>query len=121
MSNLPTPISRKEFLDLSAKSDLQHQQVCERIDKLISKSEELMLITHVGLKALYLVPVTFGFISITGTFLWYDKIPVWLWFLMNLVLMTPFYEHAVRLIMQIFPKIGGRNILANGNVGGKYT
>ena len=101
MANSLSPISRDEFMILSEKADTQHH-------RLVAKIDELVMITHVGLKALYLVPVTLGFILMTGTFLWYDKISVWIWLMMNLILMTPFFGEGLKMLLPFFGKEGGK-------------
>lgn len=74
----------------------QHEQV-------MAKMDELSNILQAGLKTLYLVPVMLLFMLVTGTLFWFDKIPIWVWCPMNLIIMTPFFGEGVRMVLPLFP------------------
>lgn len=76
-----------------ALSKRQHIEVMEQLEQLVLQ-----------LKALYLVPITLAFIGVTGAFLWFDKIPMWAWMLMNLILMTPYFGEGVKMILPLMTK-----------------
>lgn len=74
----------------------QHKEVIEKMDGLTE-------VMQGGLKTLYLVPVMLLYMLVTGVLFWFDKIPIWVWLPMNLIIMTPFFGEGVRMVLPLFP------------------
>lgn len=71
----------------------QHAQVMEKMEKVVE-----------SLRNIQLVPVTLIFVLSSGYFFYIDKLPVWMWGLMQLVIMTPHFGEGVKMIIPLFFK-----------------
>lgn len=68
----------------------QHDQVMDKMEKVVE-----------SLRNIQLVPVTLIFVASSGYFFYIDRLPVWMWGIMQLVIMTPHFGEGVKLIVPL--------------------
>ena len=102
------PKSAIKFLEMSQR---QHTEILAEIRALVELTNPMKQITDVGLKLLYLVPVSLAFLGV-ATWLFHEgKIDWWIWAPMNLVIMTPFFGERVKLALNFLNRDQLRGII----------
>lgn len=78
--------NHKESIDLARE---QHAEMMRKIDEVAS-----------AIKALYLVPLLCIYLAGAGFFFYVDKLPMFIWVAMNIVLLLPFAGAAWRAFIR---------------------
>lgn len=80
--------------DVIALSTRQHGEVMQKMEKVIE-----------SLRGIQLIPTTLMFLVSSGYFFYIDKLPVWMWGGMQIIIMTPHFGEGVKMIIPMFSKL----------------